>query len=339
MIRTINIKQEQNMKVAELRNIISNYDKKTTDKVLVEIYKALPKSKKEDIDLLILNPNDSTKKKSKIEKVDITNLESEINYFIKCANNDLYIAPNRIISKSERSKWRFKAMRFIKELRLFDPKTEEGFTASKLLKELYDLFSKASHYYIFSSDNPFGSIKESQVSLACEIVDCLLINNKKDETIQLCASIFNQPLDANTLSIEIVANICALLYKHKVADEALHMLIETCTRNKPNKGYSTSYEYDKREKYGVNVMAIAWLYTLTEEYEKGISFFKKNYPDKDEKYKENILLDQILKYTAPEEIYIKEYEANEKLIKNSHLFEELTQTYNEFKKIIKDTGH
>lgn len=101
------------MKVAELRNIISNYDKKTTDKVLVEIYKALPKSKKEDIDLLILNPNDSTKKKSKIEKVDITNLESEINYFIKCANNDLYIAPNRIISKSERSKWRFKAMRFI----------------------------------------------------------------------------------------------------------------------------------------------------------------------------------------------------------------------------------
>lgn len=40
------------MKVAELRNIISNYDKKTTDKVLVEIYKALPKSKKEDIDLL-----------------------------------------------------------------------------------------------------------------------------------------------------------------------------------------------------------------------------------------------------------------------------------------------
>lgn len=117
------------------------------------------------------------------------------------------------------------------------------------------------------------------------------------------------------------------------------MLIETCTRNKPNKGYSTSYEYDKREKYGVKVMAIAWLYTLTEEYEKGISFFKKNYPDKDEKYKENILLDQILKYTAPEEIYIKEYEANKKLIKSSHLFEELTQTYNEFKKIIKDTGH
>ena len=89
--------------------------------------------KKEKIDALLAN-----KKITKEEKIiTISELKHEITSFIDCANKGLYSSPNKVISKSERSKWRFKVIRFYKELNSFKPDSEDGIIATDLLKDLF----------------------------------------------------------------------------------------------------------------------------------------------------------------------------------------------------------
>ena len=121
------------MKVNELREIIKNYNEEDKRKIIVELYKRIPKNIKEDynIDNYIINLN------TKIEKVDknitIERLEKEVEYFIECASDDLYARPNKIIPKNERSKWRFKVKTFYKQLNSFLPKTQERQKENNLL--------------------------------------------------------------------------------------------------------------------------------------------------------------------------------------------------------------
>ena len=95
------------MKVSELREIIKKYNEEDKEKIIVELYKRIPKRTKEDynIDNYIMNLNVKVEKSDK--EFTIERLEKEVNYFVECANSDLYASPNKIISKSERSKWRF----------------------------------------------------------------------------------------------------------------------------------------------------------------------------------------------------------------------------------------
>ena len=98
------------MKINELRETIKKYNETEKEKVIVELYKRIPKRIKEDynIDEYIIN----LKNKIKKENIEITieRLEKEVNYFIECAYADLYARPNKIISKNNRSKGRFKVI-------------------------------------------------------------------------------------------------------------------------------------------------------------------------------------------------------------------------------------
>lgn len=46
------------MKIDELKAIISQYDEKTKDKILIQLYKKLPKEKKLEVEDLIRDPNE-----------------------------------------------------------------------------------------------------------------------------------------------------------------------------------------------------------------------------------------------------------------------------------------
>lgn len=91
------------MKVNELREVIKKYNETEKDKIIVELYKRIPKYVKEDysIDDYIVNMNSKVEKEN--TKPSMETLEKEVKYFIQCANNDLYVRPNKIISKTERS--------------------------------------------------------------------------------------------------------------------------------------------------------------------------------------------------------------------------------------------
>ena len=128
------------MLVNELKKELAKYDRKDMEKIVIELYKRVPKHKKEEyqIDDFIKNVK---KTKSVMKAVTIEELQKEIIYFLECVDNEYYVIPNRVIPKKERSTWRFKVKRFYKELIKYDPVTMEGVLATDLLIQIYKRIS------------------------------------------------------------------------------------------------------------------------------------------------------------------------------------------------------
>ena len=105
------------MLISELKEEIKKYNQKDLESIIVELYKRIPKNKKEDynIDDFIKNVDNKQKINSKKE-FNFEELEKEIKYFLSCVDNEYYVVPNKIVSKKERSSWRFKVKRYYKEL-------------------------------------------------------------------------------------------------------------------------------------------------------------------------------------------------------------------------------
>ena len=110
------------MKVNELREIIKKYKKEEQEKIIVELYKRIPKEKKEEYSIDEFIKNLDVKVEKEDTQISIESLEKEVTYFLQCASNELYAIPNKIIPKNERSKWRFKVKTFYKQLNSFAPR-------------------------------------------------------------------------------------------------------------------------------------------------------------------------------------------------------------------------
>ena len=87
-------------------------------------------------------------------------LEAEA--FIQDAYASYYFAPNRFIPKRERPKWRFIVMRLYKALQRAGGNAQERAEAADLLIRLYKLLCDASEKWLFSSSEPFESLRISQ---------------------------------------------------------------------------------------------------------------------------------------------------------------------------------
>lgn len=155
------------MKVQELRQLLSGVDRTLLEKAFVESYKQFSKAKKEKVDLLIqeILEGKEVKKTDKNAVLDFDAFEQEVLDFIVNAKAQNYLAPNRIIPKNQRSKWRFLVKNYIKALdkiQLEDPNYDR---AVILLEAIYKLMCHGCNYYIFSSDDPFRSIGWQQPDL------------------------------------------------------------------------------------------------------------------------------------------------------------------------------
>ena len=160
------------MKVKELRDLLKDKDKKLITDAFVEVYKALPKSKKEELDDAIKSivSGEGKKKATKHEDISLTDLFVEIQDFLQDAYHGYYIAPNRIVPKKERPKWRFKVKRYLKIL-LDVPSDHPYFSQVVILiREIYKMLSYGCGVYIFTSDDPFASIGMEQEKLYGEYV-------------------------------------------------------------------------------------------------------------------------------------------------------------------------
>lgn len=154
------------MKVDELKTNLALLDKGEIIKLATEFYKLIPKSKKEEnnLDALILAGGKKEIKQASVkESFDLEGLGKEITTFIEHAKQQLYLYPNKIVSKQARTGWRFKVKAWYKEL--ITTKNKGGDALEKqatLLTNLYELLSEACGYQYFSSDDPFQSIGISQ---------------------------------------------------------------------------------------------------------------------------------------------------------------------------------
>lgn len=206
------------MKVQDLRNLLSEADRKRMEKAFVECYKAVPKGKKEELDELIaaIFEGGDEKKVSKKENVDYEALEREINVFVENAYAQNYFVPNRVIPKSQRPKWRFLVKNYIKQLEKVPAENEYSERMVKLLRDLYHMLCYGCNYYIFSTDDPFRSVGWEQPKLFLVLVKKTFSTGYSKENIkQMVQDACTGGLSTESLHIE---NMICLLGELKTSD-------------------------------------------------------------------------------------------------------------------------
>lgn len=302
------------MLVADLRKVIEKYDKSEKDKIIVELYKRIPKKVKEDYDIdgFITNIRSNTKSKKKENTVSFDDLEKEIDYFIACANNDLYAVPNKIISKSERPKWRFKVKRYYKELTSISPQSPNGEKATDLLKSLYELLSTGSNTLKFSSWNTFGAIQVSQCNFLEMVVSRKLSMGTTKESLEYCIDLLEMDYDPQEWHVSVLLSFVSCLKTSDMKYIAIDILDEKVKQHqqklKEAKNDSRR-DYYTTEKINNFTECILFIYINLHEFSNGSSYFWKNYKKRDKEIKAYVLLDRLEMFDLDKE-WIKEYESH-----------------------------
>ena len=201
------------MKVDELRKLLKETNNDYIKEAFVEVYKSLPKSKKEEIDQTLINllQGKKEKKTKKEEIIDFKEYLSEINYFIECVYNHYYISPNRVISKQEHSKWRFKVKNYIKTLMNVKIDDLHYNSSNEALIQIYGMLSYGCSYSIFSTDDPFASVGISQCDLYWDILQRVKHGTMNEELIKKMVMHATTPhLSRVTFSLQLIYMVLSL---------------------------------------------------------------------------------------------------------------------------------
>ena len=209
------------MKIDELRGLLKGSSPDMLMKIISELYKHVPKALKvsndEGIDLKIRAIREGRtlgKIKPAEKKVDFQALKEEIDTFAEYAHQGYYNYPNRIVSKSERSKWRFVVMRQIKALKTSAPGSSDYPQAVDCLVTLFKVLTHGCREYIFSTQDPFASIGIDQgdfFKMICDFVfvESFSYDHATLETLIDCATIdgFDMVTVHETTVAELVSRI------------------------------------------------------------------------------------------------------------------------------------
>lgn len=293
------------MKINELRETIKKYNEKDREKLIVELYKRIPKSIKEDynIDEYIINLNTKIEKEN--TEITIERLEKEVNFFIECAYDDLYARPNKIISKNDRSKWRFKVKTFYKQLNSFLPTNEDGKKATDLLKGLFKILSFGTHYLTFSNWNTFRAIQISQSEFLKNIVERKLSNGVTRENLEYCIDLLNVQYDPQEYHSSVLYSFESCLKTPDARYMAIELLKEQVIIWKEKYKKDDSYENQEYTNYFVE--CVVDIYFELCEVKDGITYFHKQYLEKYKEIKEYILLQKMEEFNLYKE-WVLEYE-------------------------------
>ena len=185
------------MLVSEIKNEIKDYSKKELEDIIIELYKRLPKAKKEDynIDDFIRNVNNKENKSIK-KSLDFDSLKKEILYFLECVDLGYYTKPNKIIAKKERSTWRFKVKKYYKDLNNIMPNSNSGDEATLLLIEIFKRLSKGSNILLFVNWETFNALGISQSDYYDTLMKRILYNGYSKEGLQRCIDLLNIEKDS-----------------------------------------------------------------------------------------------------------------------------------------------
>ena len=198
------------MKINEFRDKIKKCRREDLEKIASELYKMLPKGKKESdadplIEDIISGVNLSvSREKRKAVVVDFESLKSHINEFLENVDADLYCTPNRVVPKSKRSKWRFEVKNFVKMINDIPADGENGAESARLLRELYNRLAYGCGYYIFPSEDPFQAVGIRQPDFYDMLVKRTFASGFSDENIKnMLIDATSVCIDRNSLYIEM----------------------------------------------------------------------------------------------------------------------------------------
>jgi hypothetical protein len=286
--------------------------------IITQLYKAVPKAIKEenDIDSILKDPDSLTQSKSKTgreELPDIKLLQEETERFIKNAYNQNYFIPNKFVSKRDRPKWRFIVKRLYKDVLAVAGKTENLPLAAQLLEELYQLLCHSCHYTLFNAYDPFQSMGIEQEEFFRRVLALKFQIEDIDTVIKnTLLMLINNPLNRYTLHENLMEVILEFLKTPDLREKGIskcNELLEALKREPPSKDadYNYTYKYEKQEKLN-NLTEMGFLcYAQLYEYDKAISFYKKNYAEDDSEIALYILL-RLLFSLNQKDYFLQEYE-------------------------------
>lgn len=300
------------MKVQEVRDLLKSAERENIEKAFVECYKQLRKHQKEEIDPLLtalLEGKSSYQTKSEVS-ADFETLAQQIENFIGNAYAQNYFAPNRIIPKSQRPKWRFMVKNFIKELSKVPLDDDNYEKAVKSLTDLYCLMCKACNIYLFSTEDPFRSIGWKQPDFFSLVVTRTFANGYSREKIsQLLSYAVTGGLSRETLHIyqEIVLlnSLKTSDVKYMAIEEAKKQVEESGSRLAAFKKYD-SRQYDLMENINELSSFILLISIKLGESEKGVEYFFKHSKESDKEIVLYRALD-LANWMEEEELWLEIY--------------------------------
>ena len=202
------------MLLKDMKELTRRMDRATLEKALAECYKCVPKAKKEELDETLkrfsMGLTEPVKRPKQEEQPDMAQLTGQVEQFVEYARMDYYFMPNRVVSKSERGKWRFAVMRWVKALTAVREDSPDYDEANRLLIILYKILSYACHYQTFSTDDPFNSIGQPQYSYFDMLAKRVFVRPVSEEKLREMLSLaMDEDTDPHTLYTERYRSLCS----------------------------------------------------------------------------------------------------------------------------------
>lgn len=299
------------MKIQQVRNLVAGYSDETLRQLISEIYKRLPKKviEEKQIDCLIENPQDNISGKNRTSKQkempDLDEVGWETEEFIKNAREQNYFAPNQIIHKRERPKWRFVVKRLYKSLIVLSQDPEDLQETSRILTELYKVLCEACRVYLFNTEDPFASVGIDQAEFYINVVAVMAQTGPPEQWIKEALLLTLEPtvtLDHSLMVVlieilksaplkEIAIGLCEQLRKLKITP-SMH-------RRDP--------KYYLGERNNALTKLIFRLNMVLSEKEAAIADFKSHYKDFEAEIGLYVLLRELFNYTE-KVLWLREYE-------------------------------
>ena len=299
------------MLINELRTTVKNYDNNKLTNIVCELYKRIPKKIKEEYNIDDYIKDINVKRKKSDEILSFDQVKTCVISFLQLVDEGLYSRPNKIVSRKDRSNWRFKGKKIFKYLCSYKPGTKEGNTATDLLIEFYKRLSIGTYSLLFTNWDTFKALGVTQDDYYQLIVNRVLFNGLSEENLHRCISLLDLPVSGDLLSEELYSRFIYSLdgdEPKKISIKLLNDIILNTKEEMLNSKRESSY-YDFENKINECVVAILQIYITMNKCDEGIKFFHKNYIEKNKEIKEYVLLRE-LHWLELDEEWIKEYESN-----------------------------
>ena len=291
------------MNIPEVKRQIQNYSSAELQILVVGLYKSLPKKIRDSggIDEFLKNPSAhggrTPKKAAAVRSMD--EIEGEANEFIDNAEAGFYGSPNRIISKSERPKWRFVVKRLYKEIALATKESGDAQRAAVSLERLYKLLCAAGGRFIFNSYDVFESVGITQYDFFVRVLELHKAGlSQRDFLEKAVALLVENSLDRYTLQSELMRGIITFLS----TPDMKYLAIETAGRMHRDAPEPTSklersrrnYEWAERENDLCEF--VCRCYCELAEYDNALDYFARKYRRDSDEVKLYVLVRLLINY-------------------------------------------
>ena len=309
------------MKIAEVRNIISQLRKEELQTIIAEMYKSMPNKliESKQIDSLLKQPSYFIEaKKASVKTVvvpDADDVIGEAEEFIDYAYKQYYFAPNQFVHKKDRPKWRFIAKRLYRDLQKCAQSEDSRTDVAETLGKLYQMLCYACRYYLFSSTDPFQSMGVEQAEFLRNVI---ALKRKADRSEQWIPDVvrllIGGDVDSQTLHTELMDVIleftdnaplketllehCALLRK-QIEDQYLAAMKLKSKRLD---------EYEFRSKFEKLSLLQLKCGIQLGEYDDAIQSFKEHYSKPYDEISLYVLLEWLEHYQL-RDYWVREYQA------------------------------